>query len=216
MLGFAGVMGAGRSEIARCIYGLDRKHGGEILLDGEVVSIKSPADAIRHGILMCTEDRKGSGLILCRSVAENIMLPSLQRLGKFGFCSFKKETELVERMIKELNIKTPKRSTLTNSLSGGNQQKVILAKWLLMNPKVLILDEPTRGIDVGAKDAIYHIMSSLTARGISILLISSDMPEVIGLSDRVAVISGGRVMGMLEKDDITQEKIMALAAKGEN
>ena len=171
-------------------------------------------DMINHGVMMVSEDRKGEGLILIRSVMENISLPNLDRYVKRLFINDKQAVTDAEHMIKKLSIKTPGGKTPAGSLSGGNQQKIVIAKWLLHNPEVLILDEPTRGIDVGAKYEIYKIMSDLAEQGVAIIMISSEMPEIIGMCDRVAVMSNGKVTGELESEEITQEKIMTLAVKG--
>jgi len=192
ILGFAGIVGAGRTETMRSIFGLDPCESGEIYL----------------------ESRKDDGLVLCRSVEENIMLPSLYRRSKGGILDVKKEHEIADSASKRLSVKTSSLSTMANFLSGGNQQKLILCKWLLMDPKVLILDEPTRGIDIGAKWEIYNIIIDLAKQGVGVILVSSEMEEVINLSDRVMVMCEGQINGCLHKEDgITQEKIMTLASE---
>lgn len=213
ILGIAGLIGAGRTEVFRSVFGLDSFDSGEIIFEGEKLNTKHVCDVIDAGIMMVSEDRKGEGLVLCRSVLENISLPNLSKYTKFVI---NKKAELTdgEDMIRKLNIKTPSTETNTASLSGGNQQKIVIAKWLLHNPKVLILDEPTRGIDVGAKYEIYKIMEELAGEGIAIIMISSEMPEIIGMCDRVAVMSNGKITGILKKSEMTQEKIMTLAVKG--
>lgn len=212
ILGFGGIIGAGRTETMRCLFGLDRARGGSITLEDRPLTIKSPQDAIRNGILMATESRKDDGLVLCRSVLENIMLPSVST--GFGRLIRKKaERKTARQAAERLSVRAPSLSALANTLSGGNQQKLILSKWLLMNPKVLILDEPTRGIDVGAKTEIYGIMSDLARQGIGILLVSSDMEELIGMSDRVVVMCEGRVNAILEDGEIEQSKIMHYASE---
>ncbi len=213
ILGFAGIMGAGRSEAMRCIFGLDRAEAGEIVLNGKQIDPRKPRDGIDNDIMMVTENRKEDGLVLCRSILENMMLPSLYRTAHFGILDKKNELSTAKVMSDKLRVKAPTLTTMANSLSGGNQQKVILCKWLLMNPKVLILDEPTRGIDVGAKAEIYSIMQELVEQGIGIILISSDMEEVIGMSDRILVMCEGVVNGELSRDEVTQEKIMELASE---
>ena len=214
ILGFAGIVGAGRTETMRSIFGLDPCESGEIYLEGQQIKIRCVRDAIKHDIVMATESRKDDGLVLCRSVEENIMLPSLYRRSKGGILDVKKEHEIADSASKRLSVKTSSLSTMANFLSGGNQQKLILCKWLLMDPKVLILDEPTRGIDIGAKWEIYNIIIDLAKQGVGVILVSSEMEEVINLSDRVMVMCEGQINGCLHKEDgITQEKIMALASE---
>lgn len=213
ILGFAGIVGAGRTETMRSIFGLDPYESGEIYLEGKKISVRCVRDAIKHDIVMATESRKDDGLVLCRSVEENITLPSLYRRSKAGILSIKREHQVASEASKRLSVKMSSLATMANFLSGGNQQKLILCKWLLMNPKVLILDEPTRGIDIGAKWEIYNIIIELAKQGIGIILISSEMEEVINLSDRVMVMCEGQINGCLQKGDITQEKIMNLASE---
>ena len=164
---------------------------------------------------MLTEDRKGDGLILCRSIKENVSLASLKKMSRYGFVDKKKEDDKVNKAVEELMIKAHNTSVAANNLSGGNQQKVVFAKWLLKDPKILILDEPTRGIDVGAKTEIYHIISRLAEKGVAVIFISSELPELLGVSDRVAVVASGRLVDILDRKDATQERIMELAVKGE-
>ena len=198
----------------RSIFGLDPCESGEIYLEGQQIKIRCVRDAIKHDIVMATESRKDDGLVLCRSVEENIMLPSLYRRSKGGILDVKKEHEIADSASKCLSVKTSSLSTMANFLSGGNQQKLILCKWLLMDPKVLILDEPTRGIDIGAKWEIYNIIIDLAKQGVGVILVSSEMEEVINLSDRVMVMCEGQINGCLHKEDgITQEKIMTLASE---
>lgn len=213
ILGVAGLIGAGRTEIFRSVFGLDTFDSGELFFEGKKINIKNVSDAIDAGIMMVLEDRKGEGLVLCRSVKENISLPNLVKYTRL-FINKKTENIDSKKMIDLLNIKTPSAETNTGSLSGGNQQKIVIAKWLLHNPKVLIMDEPTRGIDVGAKYEIYKIIQDLASKGIAIILISSELPEILGLCDRVIVISNQKLTGTLEKEEMTQEKIMTLAVKG--
>ena len=213
ILGFAGIVGAGRTETMRSIFGLDRRSSGEILMDGEEIGLQSVRDAIKHDIVMATESRKDDGLVLCRSVEENIMLPSLYRRSKCGVLNLGEERRIAEKSSKKLKVKASSLSTMANFLSGGNQQKLILCKWLLMNPRVLILDEPTRGIDVGAKWEIYNIIVDLAKQGVGVIFVSSEMEEIINISDRILVMCDGHINGCLQKGEITQEKIMNLASE---
>jgi len=217
VLGIAGLVGAGRSELAETIFGLYPKTGGEILLDGKKINIKHPRDAIEHKIALITEDRKLTGLNLSANVKENISLAALSSLAKFGVIDQKQESAAANRYIKELGIKTPSENTAVNKLSGGNQQKVVLAKWLLADPSIIILDEPTRGIDVGSKRDIYLLINGLAKQGKAIILISSEMPEVMGISDRILVMCEGMVTGEISRRDFSQELIMKYASlrKGE-
>lgn len=212
IVGIAGLMGAGRTEIARAVFGLDEKDKGEIYLEGKKVLIKKPADAIKKGIAMVPEDRKAQGLILCRSVKENITLVNLKKYKANGLLSPNKEKAVVREIKEKLKIKFPDMDAAVSSLSGGNQQKVVLAKFLISDIKVILLDEPTRGIDVGAKYEIYKLMCELAAMDIAVVMISSEMPELIGMCDRVIVMHEGRLKGELQRCELTQEKIMTLAA----
>ncbi|MDO4649463.1 MAG: sugar ABC transporter ATP-binding protein [Eubacteriales bacterium] len=216
ILGFAGIVGAGRTETMRSVFGLDPHESGSIKLNGEEINIKCVRDSLKHDIVMATESRKDDGLVLCRSVGENILLPSLYRLSKHGVLNVKNLNGIAEDAAKKLAVKTSSLETMANFLSGGNQQKVILSKWLLMNPKVLILDEPTRGIDVGAKWEIYNIIIELAKQGVGIILVSSEMEEVINLSDRILVMCDGQITGELSKEEVSQEKIMNLASEVQN
>lgn len=211
ILGFAGLMGAGRTEVVRGIFGIDPVDSGEIFINQEKVTIRSPRDAIEQGMGMVPEDRKLTGLVLCRSVNDNNSMAILNALSNWSFIN--KSAELVEchKMIELLSIKTPTHKQLVRSLSGGNQQKVVVAKWLSTKPKILILDEPTRGIDVGAKSEIHRLMSSFAQEGMAIIMISSEMPEVLGMSDRILVMHEGKIKGTLDREHATQEKIMACA-----
>jgi ribose transport system ATP-binding protein len=211
ILGFAGLVGAGRSEIVKAMVGLDDEGSAEVTIGDERVSINSPADAIGHGIYLVPEDRRGEGLVTAMSVRENTTLPSLEKYSTFNLISRERERKVTDEQIKSLKIKTPGGETLVLNLSGGNQQKVVLGKWLSMNPKVMILDEPTRGIDVGAKAEIYRLMRELADRGGVILMISSDMEEVLNVSDRVAVMHEGKITGILERKDCNEENVMNLA-----
>jgi len=211
ILGFAGLVGAGRSEIAKAIVGLDERGGAEVTLGTERLEIHSARDAIGHGIYLVPEDRRGEGLVTGMSVRENITLPSLDRFASLFLISRERERKTADEQIASLRIKTPGAEALVLNLSGGNQQKVVLGKWLSISPKVMILDEPTRGIDVGAKAEIYRLMRELADDGGVILMISSDMEEVLHVSDRVAVMHEGRITGILERPDCTEENIMNLA-----
>ena len=203
ILGFSGLVGAGRSEIMNSIFGIDKLDSGEIYMEGKKLTVKTPKDAIDSGIAMVSEDRKIRGLVLCRSIKENISLPNLHRRQKGVFISGRRENEEVEGYSKALETKCASINVATGTLSGGNQQKVVIAKWLMAEPKLLILDEPTRGIDVGAKYEIYKIMCDLAKQGIAIIMISSELPEVIGMSDRIMVVSKGKITGEYMRAEIT-------------
>ncbi len=211
VLGIAGLVGAGRTEIVRALFGADPKISGEIYLDGKKVEINSPKDAVKLGIGLVPEDRKLQGLILNMALHENLSLPSIPFMFSNGIINFKKEYKLVEDFVNRLRIRTPHIFQVVNNLSGGNQQKVVVAKWLALKPKVLILDEPTRGIDVGAKAEIHNLIGELAKEGIGIILISSELPEILALSDRILVISKGRITAELRREEATQEKIMQYA-----
>lgn len=212
ILGVSGLMGAGRTELAKTIFGDYKKDSGEIYVDGEKVNINSPKDAIKYGICYLSEDRKQEGLILNLSVAQNMTLPNLTSYeNKMKRIDKKSEKKEVEEYIKRLSIKTPSQEQLVKNLSGGNQQKVILAKWLMRSPKVLIVDEPTKGIDVGAKKEIYEVLNKLKGMGKAVIMISSDMAEILGVSDRVMVMHEGKVTGELKREEATQESIMKYA-----
>lgn len=215
ILGIAGLMGAGRTEVARAIFGADPIDKGDIFIDGHKCVINCPADAIRAGIGLITEDRKHQGLVLNMSVAENMSLASLVSFCKNGFINEDEEEKMIIDNIEKLNIRTPDINQLVKNLSGGNQQKVVIAKWLATYPKVLIMDEPTRGVDVGAKAEIYTIMNMLTAVGVGIVMISSELPEILGMSDSVLIMNRGRISGQMLVEEATQEKVMAYAAGGE-
>jgi ribose transport system ATP-binding protein len=213
VLGFSGLVGAGRTEIMRCIFGLDKADSGEIYLNGKKLNIKSPADAIREGILLVSEDRRREGIIPDMAVRENITLASLSLISKLGWINKTKDVAIAKEYIDKLNIRTPSAEHLISNLSGGNQQKVCLAKWLNLNPKVVIMDEPTRGIDVGAKAEIHKLIEMLTKQGIAIIMISSEMPEIMGVSDRIIVLYEGKKTGEFISDEsLTQEMLMKSAA----
>lgn len=211
ILGFAGLVGAGRSEVAQTIFGVDAPLAGTVSVDGAPVRISSPQDAIARGIYLIPEDRRNSGLVLELLIRENITLPSLPRYASAGLIQFDEERKVAEEMRGKLNIKAPSVEARAGNLSGGNQQKVVLAKWLNIDPKVLIFDEPTRGIDVGAKAEIYQLMRQLAESGVAIMMISSDMEEILGESDRVAVMHEGAITGILERSQCSEEAIMRLA-----
>ncbi|HGM5489758.1 TPA: sugar ABC transporter ATP-binding protein [Serratia fonticola] len=214
ILGVAGLVGAGRSEVMESLFGMHPAEGGEIYIEGLPVKIDSPAKAIEHGLAFLTEDRKKSGLFLVLSVVENMSIVNLSAYtSKNGFVSQAQMAKDCMEQINRLNIKTPTMDQIINNLSGGNQQKVLIARWLLAQPKILILDEPTRGIDVGAKAEIYRLISELAHRGVAIILVSSELPEILGMSDRVMVMHAGRITGILDKAEADQEKIMALASE---
>jgi ribose transport system ATP-binding protein len=211
ILGFAGLVGAGRSELAQAIFGADAILEGQLLLDGKPVSIRNPQDAIRAGIYLVPEDRRRTGLLTEMTVRENITMPGLRRYATFGFLSRRRESVEADAQVKSLRVKTPSLETRAATLSGGNQQKVVLAKWLALGPKVLIVDEPTRGIDVGAKAEIYRLLRALADSGVAVIAISSDMEEVLGISDRVAVMHEGRIAGILPRDQCSERAITELA-----
>ncbi|NPV87376.1 MAG: sugar ABC transporter ATP-binding protein [Anaerolineae bacterium] len=215
IVGIAGLVGAGRSELVECIFGITRPTSGAVLLDGKKASIRHPKDAIRSRMALVTEDRKLTGLNLKASVEHNISLVGIQSLSKYGIINTRKEAAVTEEYIRRMRIKVFSRKSMVNALSGGNQQKVVLSKWLLTEPEIIILDEPTRGIDVGAKRDIYLFMGELAKAGKAILMISSEIPELMGLSDRILVMAAGRLAGELERKDFSQENIMRLASKFE-
>jgi ABC-type sugar transport system ATPase subunit len=214
IVGMAGLVGAGRTDVARLICGVDRRSSGEIWVDGVQRKIHSPADAVEYGIGWVPEDRKQHGLLLSMDVKQNTTMPILKRISnRLGVIQVKKEREITAHYVDALSIATPSISQIVNNLSGGNQQKVVLAKWLSSEPKILIMDEPTRGIDVGAKAEVHALMSRLAQQGIGILMISSEMKEIIGMSDRVVVMCQGRVTGEFERGKMTQEEIMTAATQ---
>lgn len=215
IVGVSGLMGAGRTEIMRALFGLEKIDDGEIWMNGKKLSISSPDQAVRAGIGFITEDRKNEGLILDFSIRDNIVLPTLHSFSPKGFIDEKTENEFVDRLIKRLTVKTSSSRLSAGTLSGGNQQKVVIAKWIGIGPKLLILDEPTRGVDVGAKREIYDLMNELTDRGVAIIMVSSELPEILGMSDRILVVREGAITGELLKKDADQEKIMTLATGGQ-
>ena len=211
VLGFAGLVGAGRSEVARAIFGVEEALETEVSLDGKILRINEPQDAIGHGIYLVPEDRRLSGLIVDFNVRENISLPNLESYSSAKLINFAKESKAAVEACKAINIKTPTPEMRAANLSGGNQQKVVLAKWLTFRPRVLIFDEPTRGIDVGAKSEIYELIRNLAAKGVSVIVISSEMEEVLGISDRIAVMHEGRLTGILNRAQFSEEAVMRLA-----
>ncbi len=213
ILGVGGLVGAGRTELARAIFGADLLYSGEILFQGKTVHIRKPSDAVRLGIGFVTEDRKRQGLLLQHSICFNIALPILTKLSKFLVVDKKREQACAQVQREALNIKTPHLEAVANSLSGGNQQKVVLAKWLATECKVLFMDEPTRGIDVAAKQEIYKLMNQLTGQGIAIVMISSEMEELLGMSDRLLIMHEGSQVGELDKSEFSQELVMKYASQ---
>ncbi|MGO2962240.1 MAG: sugar ABC transporter ATP-binding protein [Carnobacterium maltaromaticum] len=214
IVGFSGLMGAGRTEIMRGIFGIDPISQGEIILEGKKVQLKNPSTSIKAGVGFLTENRKEEGLVLDFSIKDNISLPSIDEFRVRGLIDTKTEDEFVQLLMKRLTVKAQNEDISAGSLSGGNQQKVVLAKWIGIGPKVLILDEPTRGVDVGAKREIYQLMNELAERGVAIVMVSSDLPEVLGVSDRILVVHEGKIAGELNRTEATQEKIMNLATGG--
>ena len=212
ILGFAGLVGAGRTEVMRALFGADHRSSGTVYVGGKQVEILRPIDAIHHGIALIPEDWKGQGVSLTLSIRENISLVMLHTLQSFLRISRKKERTLVDSYMNALAVKAPSMEQLTKNLSGGNQQKVVVAKWLATNADIIILDEPTRGIDIGAKYEIYLIMNRLVKEGKSIIMISSEMPELIGMSDRIIVMHQGSVSGELTKEEVSQERILEMAS----
>ena len=211
VVGLAGLVGAGRTEVARLIFGADPLDGGEVLIDGQPVKVRHPADAVRHRIALATEDRKHQGLVLGMVVRENTTLANLGEVSASGFIRRGKEIAATEGLVRDLDVRTPSIEQTVRNLSGGNQQKVVLAKWLFTDAKLLLFDEPTRGIDVGAKHEIYELMNALAAKGVAILMISSELEEILGMSDRVLVMHEGRLMGELSRAEATPEQVMRLA-----
>jgi ribose transport system ATP-binding protein len=216
VLGFAGLVGAGRSEVARAIFGVEEALETDVALNGQALRIQAPQDAITHGIYLIPEDRRLSGLIVDFNVRENITLPNLDSYSSAKLIDRAKETKAAREAVKAINIKTPTPEMRAANLSGGNQQKVVLAKWLTFAPRVLIFDEPTRGIDVGAKAEIYQLIRKLATEGVSVIVISSEMEEVLGISDRIAVMHEGRLTGILERAQFSEEAVMRLATGTEN
>jgi len=214
ILGFAGLVGSGRTEVMRAVFGIDPRTGGSVLIDGKEVNIRIPSDAIGHGIGFVPEDRQLQGLILEMTVRHNVTLPGLRFVSYRGFLRNDKEREVTRSFIDQLSIRTPHQEQAVLNLSGGNQQKVVVSKWLAINPRILILDEPTRGIDVGTKKEIHRLMIKLAQRGVAIIMISSELPEVLAMSDRIVVMHEGRKRGELSREEASQERIMETALRG--
>jgi ABC-type sugar transport system ATPase subunit len=208
ILGFAGLVGAGRSEVMKCIFGIDTFESGEILINGEPAVLKNPDEAMKHGIALVPESRKREALFMDQSVTYNITIKALGEFIHGIQVDHARETEITREYVDMMEIKTPTYKQVVGNLSGGNQQKVVIGRWLATKPKILILDEPTRGVDVGAKAEIYSIMNELVKHGVAIIMISSELPEVINMSDRVVVMSNGKITGCLSREGLTQEKIM--------
>lgn len=215
IVALAGLMGAGRTEVAQAIFGYRKMTKGELFIDGNAVKINNPREAKKRGIGFVTEDRKTQGLVVDFSIKENIAMANFNKISKSGIIRGSKEKSFVGKLVEKLGVKTPSAELPAKSLSGGNQQKVVIAKWLGIEPEILILDEPTRGVDIGAKKEIYQIMNDLAEQGVAILMISSELPEVIGMSDRVLVMHEGKITGEVAGDDMTQEKIMHYATGGD-
>ena len=214
IVGFYGLVGAGRSEVMRALFGLDRADCGEIWMDGRRIRIKKPQDAIANGIALVTEDRKDTGLVLCRSIRENIALPSLGDFCRGAFLDKEKENKKCDEIAGKLTVKMSGLSQEAGNLSGGNQQKVVLCKWMMKNPRLLILDEPTRGIDVGAKAEIHSLMGDFAKAGMAIIMISSELPEIIGMSDRIIVMGEGKIRGEFKIGEYSQDDILKCALGG--
>jgi rhamnose transport system ATP-binding protein len=211
ILGLAGLVGSGRTELAETLFGLSPADSGAVSLDGRAVRIESPSEAVAHGIAYVPEDRRRHGVIMDMPIASNTTLASLREVSRFGWLRFRAEERKGEEYMRRLGMKAPSARTLLRNLSGGNQQKVALARWLTTNPKVLILDEPTQGIDVGAKSEIYRLMGELARGGMAILMISSELPEILGMSDRIAVMRRGTIAGVLDRTEATPHSVMELA-----
>ena len=212
ILGIYGLMGSGRSEFFECLFGLDRADAGEIKINGEPVRIAAPADAVRHGLALVTEDRKASGLVMTGTVKENISLSSLDDVTNLSFINARQERHRVGDMIGRLSIRTPSPDAPVRTMSGGNQQKVVLSRWMLTEPSILLLDEPTRGVDVGSKRQIYQFMSECACRNLAVVMVSSEIPEVLGMSDKVVIFRRGRVAGEIARGDAAQADLLHLAS----
>jgi ribose transport system ATP-binding protein len=212
IVGLYGLVGSGRTEVARCVFGADRPGTGEIRVMGRTMRPRSPRDALRAGIAMLTEDRIGDGLVLAFPVRDNVSLASFSAMSRWGVIDRRRQSAIVGAKVRELDVRPPDIEQLAGKLSGGNQQKVVLAKWLLTNAQVLLLDEPTRGVDVAAKKEIYATIAGLAARGMGILLISSELPEILGMCDRTLVMREGGLVGEFTRAEATEERILASAA----
>jgi ribose transport system ATP-binding protein len=214
ILGLAGMIGAGRTEVARALFGADVLRSGKILLKDTLLQPRSPKEAVEAGLALVPEDRKTQGLFLEQSIRSNITLSSLEKLTRFGVIQRGRETETIQRAQRELSINMASPELEAQYLSGGNQQKVVLAKWLQTSPSVIIFDEPTRGVDVGAKFEIYQLMRQLADRGVAVLMISSELPEILGMSDRILVLHEGEIVAELGRDEASEERIIELATTG--
>jgi ribose transport system ATP-binding protein len=214
IVGIAGLVGSKRTETARAIFGADPIDGGRILLRGKPVSVRRPGDAIEHGIALVPEDRKRQGIFATLSVWENVVLSALRRFSRWGILDVRREKQRAQEFVASLRIATPDLEKRVLDLSGGNQQKVVIAKWLNTNAEVFLFDEPTRGIDVGGKIEVYKLMGELISRGAAIVMISSELPEILGLSDRILVMREGRICGEFDRADATEEKILNCALRG--
>jgi rhamnose transport system ATP-binding protein len=211
ILGISGLVGSGRTELAELIFGLRRADRGAILVDGHAVTVSGPGDAMAYGLAYVPEDRRRHGVVLDMSVAANTSMANLAAVSRFGLVRPSAEQAVARRLVADLQIKTPGVDAAVNTLSGGNQQKVALARWLARNPSVLILDEPTQGVDVGAKAEIHGLMQEMAARGMAVIMISSELPEILGMSDRIAVMREGTIAAILDRASVTAEQILALA-----
>jgi ABC-type sugar transport system ATPase subunit len=212
IVGLYGLVGSGRTEVARCIFGADRPGMGEIRVMGRPLRPRSPRDALRAGIAMLTEDRIGDGLVLGLSIRDNVSLASFPAMSQWGMLDRRRQSDLVQAKVRELDVRPADIERLAGKLSGGNQQKVVLAKWLLTHARILLLDEPTRGVDIAAKKEIYATIAELAARGMGILLISSELPEILGMCDRTLVMREGRLVGEFTRKEASEEVILACAA----
>jgi ABC-type sugar transport system ATPase subunit len=212
ILGFFGLVGSGRTQVARCIFGADKVSKGEIFLDGHAIKIRSPKEAVKKGIAFVTEDRKRDGLVMSCSIRDNASMAIWPGLSRWGILSSRGRDEKVKGQVRDLSVQPAEIRKLAKQLSGGNQQKVVLAKWLLSQARVLILDEPTRGVDVATKVEIYRIISDLAENGVGILLISSELPEILGMCDRTLVMRGGAIVGEFVAEKATEENLLACAA----
>ena len=216
ILGVAGLMGSGRTEMAKVIFGAYEKSGGKVFMEGKEVHIKNPKEAIKLGIAYLTEDRKKDGLFLNLSIEDNIMIANLNLVSDKSVLNKDKSENITKKYIEKMKIKTPSKEQFTKNLSGGNQQKVILARWLCQNKKIVIFDEPTRGIDVGAKREVYNLMNELVETGAGIIMISSELPEILGMSDRVMIMHEGKIGNIIDIKDATEERILYFATGGIN
>jgi ABC-type sugar transport system ATPase subunit len=212
IVGLFGLVGSGRTQVARCIFGADPLSGGEVFLEGQPVRLRSPGEAVRMGVAFLTEDRKRDGLVMSCSIVDNASLATLNQVSRYGVLDIKKRDGRVQEKVEELSIHPAQISRLVRQLSGGNQQKVILAKWLLSQARVLIMDEPTRGVDVATKVDIYRLISDLADQGVGVLLISSELPEILGMSDRALVMREGALVGEFPRAQASEERLLACAA----